>query len=61
MNHKNRIGKSLHADGITGLIVNDGIQKDGHYWKEAIIRDIVVGYVNADESKKWHLINLFRL
>ncbi|NJY61897.1 hypothetical protein HC174_03890 [Salinimicrobium sp. CDJ15-81-2] len=58
-------GSSLNGDnklrsGITSISRTDlndttkmgGVQQDGRYWKEYILGDVVVGYLNVPENRK---------
>jgi len=57
INDKNRLdketqGKILHRNATTDSIYLSGQQKDGSYWKENILNDIVVGYLNVPKERK---------
>ncbi|MEM7296876.1 MAG: hypothetical protein AAF391_01255 [Bacteroidota bacterium] len=52
--------KNLMHIGISGYInrslndtiINQGQQSDSLFWKEAILNDVVVGYINASKEDK---------
>ena len=57
VNDKNRLDKEvqdkiLHRNATTDSIYLSGQQKDGRYWKENILNDIVVGYLNVSKERK---------
>ena len=53
---------NIGIEGINKKHENDslyfsGIQKDGRYWKEEFLGDIIVGYINVNPEKKLNTIN----
>ncbi len=43
---------SIKRENLNDSIYMEGLQDNGKYWKENILNDIVVGYVNVPESRK---------
>ncbi len=57
INDKNRLDKEvqdkiLHRNATTDSIYLSGQQKDGRYWKENVLNDVVVGYLNVPKERK---------
>ena len=58
LNLNNRVGKGINGinrKNLTDSLYFEGVQLDGRYWKENILNDIFVGYVNVkpDEKRKY--------
>ncbi|MBN1951787.1 MAG: hypothetical protein JW801_11340 [Bacteroidales bacterium] len=47
-NHKNWI-KCLKSEGIK---CEEGIQENNKYWREILVKDLVLGYYNVNKSQK---------
>lgn len=55
LNLNNRIREGINGinrKNLSDSIYFEGIQADGKYWKEQILNDILVGYINVIPEKK---------
>jgi hypothetical protein len=55
VNRANKGIRGINKQYVTDSLYFEGVQFDGKYWKENILNDIVVGYVNVkpDEKSKY--------